>query len=443
MRRWLVILLAVLIWPVLATPAIVPPVPATPDSRFGIVESYQAPKIARQAGSAWERMRFHWAWIQPDNAEQWIEDEVYDSDVTASVDAGRDILGLLIATPVWARDEAGLPKGLWLDHNDPNNLWATWVRTATTRYKGQITHWIIWNEPEIWQEGHPARSWVGSEADFAQLQKVSYLVAKEVDPNNEIHLPGFSHYWDANFGREPYLMRLLDTYDSDFPEAAANNYYFDSLTYHFYFNPAANYQLLTDYVAYMRDRGLDQPLWLVETNAAPSLDPYYPVEDPTFLVSLEDQAAYIPQMLALTIAADVERTSIYTLLDPEFGADPEPFGLVRRNGPPRPALQTLSVATRVLADAESAIVHRADPYWWVEVRQPDRVTHIVWAAGEEDLQIEIPRRHRFAKRIDAFGKADWLVAYRGNYHLELPASPCTNDPCMIGGMPIYLVEMDQ
>ena len=93
-----------------------------------------------------------------------------------------------------------------------------------------------------------------------------------------------------------------------------------------YFNPVANYNLLKKYITWLRTNDFDQPLWLIETNAAPSLDPDYPVANLKFRITLEEQSAYIPQMFALGLAAGVEHIAVYTLLDPQKGADPEPFG---------------------------------------------------------------------------------------------------------------------
>ena len=111
-----------------------------------------------------------------------------------------ELIGLLIGIPEWARDAHGLPQGLWLDHDDPANLWAVFVRETAGRYAGRIDHWIIWNEPDI-DETEVAHSWNGSVDDFYQLQRVAYIAAKEANPHAVIHLPAFT-YW-ADVRRRP------------------------------------------------------------------------------------------------------------------------------------------------------------------------------------------------------------------------------------------------
>lgn len=411
-----------------------------PDPRFGIVEAYQAPDISRRLGAAWQRVRFHWGEIQPDGPDEWIEEEVTLAHVQAEVAAGREVAGMLIGLPGWAADDQRLPRGLYRPPDDPDNEWANFVRRAVRRYRHLIDHWIIWNEPDVWDAGHPGFTWPGDERDFAQLLRVAYLVAKEENPAAIIHLPGLSHYWDTNFGRTPYLLRLVEAIEAIDSDAGRNNDYFDAVTLHLYFNPEANYELLTRYIAWLRDNGLEQPVWLVETNAAPSLDPEVPVQNPLFRVSLAEQAAYVPQMMALGLAAGVDRIAIYTLLDPREGADPEPFGLIRPDGTARPAAQAFAVAARYLSGATSAEVRARDAVWWVQLDHPDRVTHVLWARGGESLPVDIPALTDYAQRVTLYGETGWLAAQDGRYTLELPGAECNNDPCFIGGAPVYLVE---
>ncbi|MCZ7667211.1 MAG: hypothetical protein M5U34_08340 [Chloroflexi bacterium] len=54
----------------------------------------------------------------------------------------------------------------------------------------------------------------------------------------------------------------------------------------------------------MRSRGISgKPIWLVETNAPPSDDPYWRVEEWTLSVTLNEQAAFMPQALVSALAA--------------------------------------------------------------------------------------------------------------------------------------------
>ena len=322
-----------------ATPEGQEPAASTRDRRFGVIESYESPSDADNLNVGWTRIIFQWARVQEEGPDSWTP-KVSDEQIAADLDAGREVVGLLIGIPDWARDENRLPLGLWLVHDDPNNLWANYVREVVNRYQGRISHWIIWNEPDI-SETEIAHTWDGSVDDFAQLLRVAYLTAKEEDPESVIHLSAFT-YWADVFGEtEQYMARLLDEIMVD-PEAADHNYYFDIATAHLYFQPTQVYDLLTFFTDILQERGLDHPIWLVETNAPPRDDPEWPVPDWFLSVTLGEQAAFIPQALSSAIAAGAERIAVYKLRDNEEDrfAIPEPFGLLRLTGFPRPACST-------------------------------------------------------------------------------------------------------
>ena len=97
------------------------------------------------------------------------------------------------------------------------------------RYAGRIDRWIIWNEPDIDDPTAPGHTWDGDIAQFAQLQRVAYLAAKEANPDAVIHLGAFTYFWDPG-----YFDRFLDVLAAD-PDAAANDFYFDAATAHLYF----------------------------------------------------------------------------------------------------------------------------------------------------------------------------------------------------------------
>ena len=113
---WLLSLLTLLA----ATAFDAPPVGAElPDWRFGLIESYEAPEAATEAGAAWTRVLFHWKYVEADGPGQW-EPPVDDAQLARELAEGRQVVGLLIGLPEWAADEAGLPQGLWLPPADPD-----------------------------------------------------------------------------------------------------------------------------------------------------------------------------------------------------------------------------------------------------------------------------------------------------------------------------------
>jgi hypothetical protein len=444
----LMVIRSLLSFCVILTAALAAQQPPTPpdDPRFGAVEPHDAPQAASELGLAWGRARFNWAWVQPNGPDDWVEAEFTADDLAGEMAAGREVVGLLIGMPDWARDpDTGLPAGLYLPHDDPGNAWAGFVRDAAGRYAGQIDHWIIWNEPDVWDESNPGHTWPGTVEDFVQLMRVAYLAARDVNPGAVIHMAAMSHWWDVEYGRELYFRRLLAALAAD-PEAAANGYYFDAATVHFYFNPAQVFELVALYRDTLAEFGMgDKPLWLVETNAPPSQDPAWPVEDVTKVVSLDEQAAYVPQALALGLAAGAARVGIYKMIDIETDlvANPEPFGLLRLDGSKRPVFDTTLAALQYLRGAEG--VQWVDRHTVARVvwQQDGRRVTMLWSRLPEWLTARIPAQTESALLVDAYGRERPVSPQEGEYVISLPAAPCQQtvaEYCMIGGLPMYLVE---
>jgi hypothetical protein len=357
--------------------------------------------------------------------------------------AGQSHVGLLIGIPDWARDAADLPKGLWLPPTNPANTWAAFVRQAVSRYRGRIDHWIIWNEPDI-AETEIAHTWDGSVADFAQLQRSAYLAAKEANPNAVIHLSAFTYWADYYAGTEQYMARLLDEIRTD-PQAPQHNYYFDVATAHLYFQPNQIYDLLGLFSGIMRERGLMQPIWLVETNAPPKDDPAWTVADWTLSVTQDEQAAFVPQALATALAAGAERIAIYKLKDTtdDRAANPEPFGLLRLDGSPRPAYAGYKIALRYLAGSTTAERERWNEIGQIRLGQSGQTTTVLFARLPTWQRAEVAATDDTAVLVDMWGSKETITATNGIFSVDLPPARCSQsigDYCMIGGLTYYLVQ---
>ena len=420
------------------------PTPApTLDWRFGVVESYEAPLDATEVGAAWTRIRFQWADVQPNSPDEW-NPRVSDGRIERELAQGRDLVGLLIGIPDWARDENGLPRGLYLPPDDPQNLWAVFVGQAVGRYEGRINHWVIWNEPDIWDKNTPGHTWDGSVADFAQLQKVAYRVTRAANPNASVHLAAFTYFWDAQYGRPQYMGLLLDELLAD-PQAEAYNHYFDVATAHLYFQPDMIYNVLGVFRGMMSERGLDKPIWLVETNAPPHDDSTWPVPNYTFRVSTGEQAAFMPQLLAVALAAGAERIAIYKMKDLEGdrAANPEPFGLLRGDNSRRPAFNALKVATRYMAGVQTAERLRWNEVGIVQLNQIEQTTTVLFARLPAGQVAEVAATAETAVLVDLWGNRRTIRPTNGVFVVELAGALClqtAGDYCMIGGQPVYLIQ---
>jgi len=416
-----------------------------PDPRFGAVEAYEAPDQAALAGVGWERVIFWWHQLQPDGPEDWngqyFPDEILDRERAQ----GREVVGLLNNTPPWATDGEplrGVPRGLYLPYDDPNNLWAAFVRRVVSHYAGRIDHWIIWNEPDVWDEEHVGHTWAGSVEDYYQLLKVAYLAAKEANPNCVIHLTGLTYWWDWVYGRRQYFERFLDVVAQD-PTAPEHNHYFDVVTLHVYFKPQTVYEITSFFRQAMLEHGLDKPIWINETNAAPSHDPARPVHNPRFVISLDEQASYIIQACALGLAAGVERIAIYKMIDKpgDINANPEPYGLVRADGSLRPAFAAYQVVTTYFAGFRQASLVRRGDIDQVTIDRGERTTTVLWNRSSVTTTIAVQAIAPQAILVNKEGQSRALTPDDGQYVLTLAGALCS-DPtgCFIGGSPLLLVE---
>lgn len=414
-----------------------------PDSRFGVIESYDDPASASAIGAGWTRVRFAWSDLQPNNDGEWNNAFFSDEQLAVELASGRQVVGLIVNTPFWALEDSsvpGVPRGLYTPEREPNNVWANFVRQIVTRYAGRIDHWIIWNEPDIWDPAYPGRTWGGSVEQFFQLQRVAYVTAKDVNPNSVIHLSAFTYFWDVNYGRTPFFSLLMDEIQRD-PSAASNNFYFDVASANLYFDSDNIYDLIAWHRGQMFSHGIDKPIWLTETNAAPSSDPTWLVANPTFPISLDEQAAFIPQAFAMALAGGASRVGVYKMIDTpgDRAANPEPFGLVRDDGSRRPAFTAYRVAANYLSGFTAATLeHRDDFYAQVNVQRGDARTIVLWTRQHSPVQVSVPAQSTQALLVDAFGNQRTITPSDGAYTVEIPG--CTQPFCAIGGAPRLIVE---
>ncbi len=420
------------------------PQSAIPDRRFGAVDTFDNPAAATQLGAGWTRVRFPWATLQPNNDGEWNNNFFNDDQLAVELNAGREVVGLIVNTPPWALQDGsvpGVPSGLYLRDDDPNNVWATFVRKIVSRYAGRINHWIIWNEPDIWDPSYPGRTWGGSVKDFFQLMRVAYNVIKATNPNAVVHLSAFTYFWDVNYGRTPFMKLLLDEMLKD-QQAASHNYYFDVASANLYFQTDNIYDLVAWTHQQMIDHGFDKPLWLTETNAAPSNDPKWPVANPKFIITLDEQSSFIIQSFAMALAAGASRIAVYKMADVpnDRAANPEPFGLVREDGSHRPAFAAFQVAANYLAGFTSAALdHRDDQYAVVTVKRGGAWTTVAWTRQPSPVKISIAAHASQALLIDANGRKQTITAKNGQYTFDIAGATCTGG-CIIGGSPRLIVE---
>ena len=136
---------------------------ATPSSSFGVnIHAPQGAELASQldrvkaAGLGWVRIDFIWAVVEPRKGKyDW---RVYDAIAAAAKARGLQVFATIAYTPAWATDGpelTGVPR-------NPDD-WRRICFRAAKRYRGKITYWGLWNEPNL------KRFWSGSRDQYIDV----------------------------------------------------------------------------------------------------------------------------------------------------------------------------------------------------------------------------------------------------------------------------------
>ncbi|HEY4177458.1 MAG TPA: hypothetical protein VGM90_11515 [Kofleriaceae bacterium] len=147
--------------------------------------------------------------------------------------------------------EAFIPKNLYepIFKSDgtvnPDNYWAAYVAETVTAYSPYVRIWEVWNEPDWtpnydttlgWATAAPTKGdlprFNGTIHDYIRMLRVTYVVAKKIDPTAQIALGGVGYptFVDA-------ILRYTDNPDggavtTEFPNKG--DAYFDVLNFHYY-----------------------------------------------------------------------------------------------------------------------------------------------------------------------------------------------------------------
>jgi hypothetical protein len=406
---------------------------------FGIVEGFWLPDVTCDLHPGWERIIFDWSQHQPNGPDDWNTLNVDDRWLKAASACGREVVALIKHTPAWATDGTpgpGVPRGLDLPIDDPNNVWAAFMRRTAEYYVSRgINHYIIWNEPDISSDTY-GFEFEGTVDDYFQMLKVAALVVKAANPAAVIHLAGTTYWHDVNAGRRVYIDRLLERIQQD-PDAAQNGYYFDVLSLHIYFRTDSVYDIVRTMRQLLDQYGLqDKTIWINETNAAPTDDPKWPVVRPVYQLNLDQQAAFLVQAAALGLAGGAERIAVYKLYDQQLPSGGESFGILSpADQSPRSAFHAWRMVIGYLNGVEQAALAQTLTVDVVKLTHADgRQTFIAWARTDQPTEIELSASGEKAHFVDQYGNITLVRPQDGHYRLSLPGATCNEqDGCAVGG----------
>ena len=169
-------------------------------------------KSCRDANINFTRTGFKWKLIHPSKNE-W-DCEITDTVVNSAKQRNVKILAVIGAMPIPFMDSP-------LDHID---LWLEFVDSLTNRYKSDIFHWEIWNEPNL----RSGKYWPQNQLPepFADYVIKAAEIIKKNQPESTILLGGLASskkFKPFEFWESMFKLNVLD--------------YVDGLSYHPYHYP--------------------------------------------------------------------------------------------------------------------------------------------------------------------------------------------------------------
>jgi hypothetical protein len=317
-------------------------------SRFGVVEHltwaflYSPEQIDRaldmmvDAGIGWVRLNWSWKDFQP--VEGAFRFDQFDMVATKAAEHEIELLPILTAIPAWA---STAPEALIaergnlspVDRYRPRHMedWLTYVRTVVERYDGdgvddapgspRVTHWEVWNEPNLALFWPPAPS----AEEYVSLLAVTHDEIIAADASATVLLGGLS-----GAGVE-YLQQVYDAGGAPF---------FDIVSVHVYIHPALrSTEDLQNALAATRqvmDRNGDgdKPIWLTEIGWSDAANAW---GQPT--AAPEEIAAFLTEIY--TVPLEAEKIFWYdfrNIVDNSPDVEHN-FGLVNHDFSPKPAYE--------------------------------------------------------------------------------------------------------
>ena len=137
-------------------------------------------QMVRQMGAPWIVEFFPWATIEPYRKGEFSWSHA-DTVIRHAKAQGLTVIARLGTVPEWARPDPEEEPTTW-NYLDPEHFadFAAFVGTFVARYRGQVKHIIIWNEPNLSFE------WGYRPVDpegYTELLSAAYRAAKAADPD--------------------------------------------------------------------------------------------------------------------------------------------------------------------------------------------------------------------------------------------------------------------
>jgi hypothetical protein len=289
-------------------------------------------KLLREAGIGTLRSDYTWHRIEKQRGS--FDYGGYDARLRSAEAAGLEQIAILAYGNPWASTRT--TSDPYYPPDDPADF-ARFVKTTVARYRGRITTWEIWNEPNagyrFWKT-HPR----GDPRAFGALLKAAHAAAWQADPAARVLFGGPFYHQQLIPG---HLTFLADAYRAH-PDLGRH---FDAMALH----PYAYYP---PGVPPEQDSGWEQPVGLMLQRVRALMGQHGDGQKPIYTtevgwpvwssVSEQQQARYLVRAFLLLAAAGARSCCWYTLRDADGHGVPTEasFGLLAYDSDPTDARPT-------------------------------------------------------------------------------------------------------
>lgn len=311
-------------------------------------------KIVRSLGIRYLRCAFSWNGIEPERGQ--FHFEFWDNLVAEAQRSGVTLIPYVAYTPKWA---AGKEDKFWEQPPQDSADFASIMRTLTLRYRGKITHWELWNEPDN------REYWDGSADQYAVTMIAGSKAVREAAPEDTLVLGGMTH------GSSDFFRVLISKYHLE--------QYVDVLALHAYpesWNEERAEATFGPWIEQMHEvaERSGRKLWLNEMGYADyryqpnkaslwGTDVYYAYEH-----TRQYQANFLFKSFVMTLAThDVSLAGWYRIddfrdTDPRMPEDKVNghLGIIDAAGRPKPAYYALRFYNSLFAQPNRVVLSR-DP----------------------------------------------------------------------------------
>jgi hypothetical protein len=199
----------------------------------------------------WRLWDAYVAWKDLEPAKGTWNFNKLDALVALAQQHNLDIILPLALTPQWASARPNEPSAYTLGAAaEPASMqdWIDYVQAVTTRYKGKIAYYEMWNETNC------PTTWTGTPVELVAMQQAAYSTIKQNDLDAQLISASITEA-----GALPYMQNL-------FSLGYANSA--DIIGYHLYVSPNQPEMiapLASSIHSLMSQYGVNKPLWNTET----------------------------------------------------------------------------------------------------------------------------------------------------------------------------------